>query len=589
MGGSGQFARNVWERMKHKKHVDMDDTATRLERCLTMKRLIFIGIGKTVGVGIYVLIGEATKDAGPSVILAFFVGFVVTLLNGLCFAEYASKNPRTGAQYTYMYETIGEAFAFIIGWTSVIGYTTAFSMAARGWSGYIDSLFSHRIENFTLSHIANWTSHGSPYPEYPDLPAIFIILVVMVVASLGVNFASIVNSLLTAVAAGLLVFITICGFFFANSDNWLKIPGGFFPNGLNGVLKASSSCFYAFQGYEILGISAEETVSPKKDIPRSIVLVLVIVTILYVSVAVSFTLMVPYTAVNTNAPFPGAFEYNSVNWAKYIVEIGPILALTNLCTLELFSLQRLIFSMSEDGLLFRFLSHVNKYTKVPLGPIYMFGPIVIILVLSIDLSNLIGFMVTYAFIQYSLFAAYLIILRYTKPEGEGIDREQTELSKNLKQSSVLCSNVRDCLSVKVLVLIIYISVFILSCLVVIKGASIAQRSLVVIFSVVILGGIVTIATILIWCEEQRGDSRGFLVPLMPVLPVLTMFFNLLMLVSAIDKGSLVASVVLAAVGVMVYMFIVIYDVTRQNMTGASDSDTVKLLQEEDTEENESSL
>lgn len=544
-----QIFGDILHRMKQKKHVDMDDTRTRLKRCLTIKRLVFIGVGKTVGVGIYVLVGEATKDAGPSVILAFLIGFIVTLLNGLCFAEYASKNPRTGAQYIYMYETIGEAFAFIIGWTSVIGYTAALSMGARGWSGYLDSLFDHRIENFTQTYIANWTARGSPYPKNPDFPAIFIILVVMVIATVGVNFASVVNSLLTAIAASLLVFITICGLFYSNIDNWLKVPGGFFPNGLNGVLKASSSCFYAFQGFEILGMSAEETVNPKKDIPRSLVLVLILVTFLYVSVAVSFTLMVPYTAVNTNAPFPGAFAYNSVNWAKYVVEIGPILALTNLCILELFSIQRLTFSMSEDGLLFKFLSNVNKKTKVPVGPVLLFGPIVIILILSIELSSLISFMVTYTFIQYSLFAAYLIILRYTCDSEKAVVKETVVKKSSItKASSVICSHLSDCLSVWVIVVIIYLSLFLLSCLIVIKGASITQESVFLIISIVTLSGMVTIAAIWIWCQEQRGDVRGFLVPLMPFLPVVSIFFNLLMLVSAIDKGSLVASLVMAAIG-----------------------------------------
>jgi amino acid transporter len=397
---------------------------------------------------------------------------------------------------------------------SFLGVTSAFSMAARGWSGYIDSLFNHRIENFTISHIANWKSHGSPYPAYPDLPAVLIILVVMLMCSLGVNFASIVNSLLTAVAASLLVFITVCGFFFANFDNWSKIPGGFFPNGLNGVLKASSSCFYAFQGYEILGISAEETVNPKKDIPRSIVLVLCIVTLLYVSVAMSFTLMIPYNEVTISAPFPGAFEYNSINWAKYIVEIGPILALANMCSLEMFTIQRLTFSMSEDGLLFKFLSHVNKYTKVPLGPIFTFGPIVVILVLSIDLSNLIGFMVTFTFIQYSLFAAYLIILRYTPQSYEEVndgDEKPTEYFKTNKNSCYDYCCKRNPISVKMLVFIIYMSVFILSCLILIKGSSIVNGNFVVTFFVVLLSTLVIVITIMIWRLEQQGDRRGYLV------------------------------------------------------------------------------
>lgn len=398
----------------------------------------------------------------------------------------------------------------------VSGFTAAFSMGARGWSGYVDSLFNNAIENFTLTHVANWTSRGSPFPEYPDLPAILIILVVMVIASVGVNFASLVNSILTAVAVGLLVFIAFCGFFYSNSDNWWKAPGGFFPNGFNGVLKASSSCFYAFQGFEILGFSAEETLNPRKDVPRSIVLVLVIVTILYLSVAVSFTLMIPYTEVDTNAPFPSAFQYNSVTWAKYIVEIGPILALTNLCILELFTIQRLSFSMSEDGLLFKFLSHVNEYTKVPIGPVLAFGPVVIILVLSIDLSNLIGFMVSYTFIQYSVFASYLIILRYIPSNTHKNDVViAVNISKNDQKLSTVKSKLHSCfsknLSVKKIVLFIYFLLFILSWLIVKHGTAVLHGNSVLICCIILLCGLVAIATVWILCQEQNGDCRGYLV------------------------------------------------------------------------------
>lgn len=392
-------------------------------------------------------------------------------------------------------------------------------MAARGWSGYVDSLSGHAIENFTVNHIANWTSHGAPFPEYPDLTAIFIVLVVMVIGSVGVNFSSVINSILTAIAAGLLIFITIVGLFYANIENWTKVPGGFFPHGLKGVLKASSSCFYAFQGYEILGLSAEETVRPKKDIPRAIISVLVIVTLLYLSVAVSFTLMTPYTEVNVNAPFPGAFEANSVTWAKYIVEIGPILALTNLVILELFTLQRLVFSMSEDGLLFRYLSKVNARTKVPIGPVVTFCPVVILLLLCIDLSNLIGFMVTYAFVQYALFGAYMIILRYEPEYSKNYSAVAADDSNDVegKINFAERSKISKFLSVKKLVVFILCVLFVLSLLIVIKGDAIFEGNVVIIVFVGLLALLVTIATVLISRRNQEGNLEGFLVSILTYL------------------------------------------------------------------------
>ncbi|KAL4239496.1 hypothetical protein ACF0H5_000310 [Mactra antiquata] len=433
----------------------------------------------------------------------------------------------------------------------VTGMTSAMSMASRGWSGYVDSLSGHAIKNYTVTHIANWTSHGSPFPEYPDMAAIFIVLVVMVIGSVGVNCSSIINSVLTAVAASLLIFITIVGFCYSNIENWTKVPGGFFPNGLKGLLKASSSCFYAFQGYEILGLSAEETVNPKRDIPRALISVLVIVLTLYLSVAVSFTLMVPYTNVNPSAPFPGAFEANGVTWAKYIVEIGPVLALTNLVILELFTIQRMVFSMSEDGLLFSYLSKVNSYTKVPIGPVVTFCPIVILLLLCIDLSNLIGFMVFYIFVQYSTLASYLIILRYEPQISISSSPVQNDTKFTRTRSSNILEKISQFVSVTKLVVCIYCLLFILSLLIVLKGDEIFNGNVTVIVFVVILSILVAIATFVIACREQTGNIKGFLVPFMPVVPVLTMFSNILMLVSAAHTGTVVASITLALIGKVV--------------------------------------
>ena len=265
-----------------------------------------------------------------------------------------------------------------------------------------------------MTHVTHWLE-GPYFPEYPDFVAIAIVLIVMVISSIGVNFSSIVNTVLAAISGCLLIFIACAGLTFADSKNWFDQEGGFFPHGISGVFKAAAACFYAFQGFEIIGFSSEETENPKKVIPRAMIGTLAIVTVLYMTVAVSFSLMIPYTHINKNAPFPGAFAFHHVEWVKIITAIGPLFALFNLCILELYTISRTIYSMSTDGLLFRFCSTVNQKTKVPLGPIVVFGPVVILLVLLTDLENLLGFMVMYTFLQYSFFASYMIILRYNPP------------------------------------------------------------------------------------------------------------------------------------------------------------------------------
>lgn len=381
------------------------------------------------------------------------------------------------------------------------GYVAALSMGSRGWSGYVDSLFNHAVSNYTINHIGNWTDTvGPPFPEYLDFMAICIIIVVMVITSVGVNFATALNSLLTFMSGSLLIFIAIVGIVYADTDNWFHQPGGFFPHSLNGVLKASAACFYAFQGFEVLAYSAEETVDPKKNVPRSIIVTLVIVTVLYLCVAISFTLMVPYTAIDKSAPFPSAFRYNNVTWAKYVIEIGPILALSNLCVLEMYTVQRLTYSMASDGLLFKFLSVVNSWSKVPIGPVLAFGPVVVILIICIDLSTLIGFLVIYTFIQYSFFSAYLIVLRYqpTKlPVKNGTDNSKMSENKTVRWSK-FCSKFANICSVKKTVAILYLMLFGLAVFVVRRGSKLAEGNVVDVVAVIVLILVILIGIVMIY-------------------------------------------------------------------------------------------
>jgi len=435
------------------------------------------------------------------------------------------------------------------------GAASGFSVSCRGLSGYLDAMFHHAIQNFTLNHVANWTAHGPPFPQYPDFPAIATVLVVMVITSVGVNISSLFSSVLAGMSCLLLAFITVLGFFYADISNWFNTEnGGFFPYGLGGVLKASSACYYAFQGYEIIAFSTEEAVNPEKTVVQSIALTLLLVTILYLGVSVSFTLTVPYTMVNTNAPFPGAFEYHSVTWAKYLIAAGTVLTLSNLCALSLFSVQRLIYSMANDGLLFKCFSNVNERTKVPIRPVLALGPIVIILILSIDLSNLISFMVIYGFIQSTFFAAYMIVLRYEPMESHressaNIDSNEANLSVDINEAqteqneeSNACTSIQRCsdtsndmpndtnseissnrklylryehirnyFTVRRCVLIICLACFLLA-LQLVKGIEdVSFGNPLALCSINVLVILIAAVSLMIWKRDQKGERKGYLV------------------------------------------------------------------------------
>ena len=392
----------------------------------------------------------------------------------------------------------------------------------------------------------------------------------MIISSIGVNFSSKVNTALAALSGSLLILIACVGLFYADSKNWFNVEGGFFPHGIGGVLKAAAACFYAFQGFEIIGFSSEETKNPKKVIPRAMIGTLIIVTILYMGVAISFSLMVPYTHINKNAPFPGAFAFHEVTWIKYIVAIGPMFALFNLCILELYTISRTIYSMSTDGLLFKFCSKVNEKTKVPLGPIFVFGPVVIALVLLTDLENLLGFMVMFTFLQYSFFASFMIVLRYSKTElpvvkdSKESDTAEVEINVRTDESQVVDSNstsgimehtddaerliveetnfetsedpasetahssswpttvnntgdkkdgkfnkVSGIFTVTRLVIIIYLTSFLFALQAVLGGGHIAEGNGISIFSALSLGLVILMCSLGIFCRKQEKKSDAF--------------------------------------------------------------------------------
>nr|XP_008508058.1 PREDICTED: cationic amino acid transporter 4-like isoform X3 [Equus przewalskii] len=386
---------------------------TSLRRCLTTLDLTLLGVGCMVGSGLYVLTGTVAKEmAGPAVLMSFGVAAVASLLAALCYAEFGARVPRTGSAYLFTYVSIGELWAFLIGWDVLLEYLIGGAATARAWSSYLDSIFSHRIRNFTEAHVGIWQV---PFlARYPDFLAAGIVLLASTFISCGARISSWVNRTFSAISLAIILFIIILGFVLARPHNWSAEEGGFAPFGFSGIMTGTATCFYAFVGFDVIAASSEEARNPKRAVPMAIAISLGLAAGAYILVSTVLTLMVPWHSLDPNSALADAFYQRGYSWAGFIVAAGSICAMNTVLLTALFSLPRIIYAMAVDGLFFHVFAHVHPRTQVPVVGILVFGALMAFLVLLLDLEALVQFLSIGTLMAYTFVATSIIVLRFQK-------------------------------------------------------------------------------------------------------------------------------------------------------------------------------
>ncbi|XP_076868294.1 putative cationic amino acid transporter [Brachyhypopomus gauderio] len=396
----------------------MDMHGTRLAQVLTTVDLVSLGVGSCVGTGMYVVAGLVAKEmAGPGVIMSFMFAAMASILSGVCYAEFGVRVPKTtGSAYTYSYVTVGEFVAFFIGWNLILEYLIGTAAGASALSSMFDSLANHTISHFMINHLGTLNGLGKGEESYPDLLALLIAVLVTVIVALGVKNSVSFNNVLNIINLVVWVFMVIVGLFFVSSSNWDN--GMFLPYGWSGVMKGAATCFYAFIGFDIIATTGEEAKSPNTSIPYAITASLVTCLTAYVSVSVVLTLMVPYNQIDGDAPLMEMFAVHGFMVGKYIVSVGAIAGLTVSLLGSLFPMPRVIYAMSGDGLLFRFLSHVSPHTETPVVACMVSGSLAAMLALLVSLRDLIEMMSIGTLLAYTLVSVCVLLLRY-QPERDG--------------------------------------------------------------------------------------------------------------------------------------------------------------------------
>ncbi|MFO0965237.1 MAG: amino acid permease [Gemmataceae bacterium] len=416
----------------------------RLKRVLGPVTLTALGVGAIIGAGIFVSTGKAANNtAGPALMISYVIAGITCIFAALCYAEFASMAPVAGSAYTYAYTTMGELFAWIIGWDLVLEYAVGSATVANGWSGYFQAVLA-KVNIYFPKWLSAppWRFHEATNTfeltgSIVNLPAVLIVIIVTAVLIKGISESATFNAIMVGVKVGAVLFVIIVGAFYINPANW---TGDFAPYGYGGfslfgipeltlgetqggrpvgMLAGAAIIFFAYIGFDSVSTHAEEARAPQRDVPIGIIASLLICTVLYVAVVAVLTGMVPYKQIDVDAGVSSAFKNAGLHWAEVIIATAGVAGITSVLLVMMLSGPRVFLAMARDGLVpKKFFADVHPRFRTPWKSTMAIGVFVSVMagLLPIDaLLELANIGTLFAFV---IVCGAVLIMRKTDPTAE---------------------------------------------------------------------------------------------------------------------------------------------------------------------------
>ena len=434
-------------------NIQKEAAKSELKRSLGPINLMSLGVGAIIGAGIFVLTGQvASANAGPAIMLSFVVAGIACALAGLCYAELASTMPVSGSAYTYAYGTMGEVFAWIMGWLLLLEYGIAASTVAVGWSGYVVSMLHDFGVNFPSIMVLGKEAPQWATPLIQAAPndagnlvfsmtgtlnavaavGIFLVCALLV---LGVSESANVNNIIVMIKVIVLLTFIAVGVTYINPDNWVPfIPeatGKSGEFGYGGIFRGAAIIFFAYVGFEAVSTAAAEAKNPSKDVPIGILGALAICTVIYMAVAAVMTGVVPYKELASPAPIAVAIDRMGLEWADvplataeggklnliaFLIKVGAITGLSSVMLVLCYGQTRIFYTMARDGLLPKVFAVIHPKYRTPWMGTILLGVVIAVAASFLPISLLGDLVSLGTAVAFSIVCLSVIYLRVKHPD-----------------------------------------------------------------------------------------------------------------------------------------------------------------------------